>query len=160
MILTDWTQRNLLPVISSTQGLMHVFIVILFFENYFILVESKSMLDIRICFDKLKIAPFVYFFFFIAVSKSIWFIICFLRIQFFYRYTDTENTITAQTSFIVFTLGIVLFFYLGNISSNPSLIPIDEVKHYFLSKLYQFFFVINGAVCFFIFLIQSPDKII
>jgi acetyltransferase-like isoleucine patch superfamily enzyme len=158
--MINWANKNLIPVIGNTKALIHVFIVILFFENYFLLVQEKSLLSIDIYFDKLKLAPFICFFFFIAVFKVIWLITCFVRTFIISKYiTITDNTtISAHTSFITFTLFILILAYF-NIAA-PDHLPIKEVDHFILSRLYGGFCILIAGASLFVFMLYPPDKVI
>ena len=107
-----WASKNLIPAIGNTKALIHVFIVILFFENYSIYTQQKSLLDISISFDKVQLAPFICFFYFIAAAKAVWFFIAFTRVFLLYKF-DTNETIPSAASFMVFLLFILIFAYIG-----------------------------------------------
>uniref|UniRef100_UPI00261D1EF2 hypothetical protein n=1 Tax=uncultured Maribacter sp. TaxID=431308 RepID=UPI00261D1EF2 len=161
MLNTTWVNKNLIPAIGSTIALVHVFIVILFFENYFIVFQKKSLLDVSISFDELQLAPFIYFFFSIALLKVIWFIVCVLRTFVFYKYIplNVDNTTTsAHTSFALFVLIVLLGFYLSNASTDY--LPINEATHFYWSKLYTAFCFLIMGFSTLIFIFYPPDKVV
>lgn len=127
-----------------------------FFENYTILIQKKSLLSISISFDEIHLAPFISFFFFIAVCKIVWFSIILFR-HFRLKEFQSKNTINPETSFVLFTLIVLIITYL--IIAFPEFLPFDKDKVYFIKALYKSFFGLVLFVALIIFTIHMPSTL-
>ena len=150
--------KFLSPAIGSTTTLIHIFIILLFFENFFIITGSKSLLDISIDFEEIKLKPFIVFFFFLAVSKLLWFIIqTVLQISSIVHGDDTQNT-TAHKSYITFVLPILITSYMILIELHPENSPINIKTHFWYYKLYTAFWFLIAVFSFLRFIYFKPES--
>jgi len=156
-MLTTWANKNLIPAIGSTKALVHVFIVILFFENYNILAQGKSLFNISITFDKIHLAPFISFFFFIVVTKVIWSLIWGIRNHIWYK--PKEYKYCRKASFAAFLLALLLLFYLIiNIINEFVYAPIN-LKQNFWGILLYVFMVFTMVISFLYFIAYPPESV-
>jgi hypothetical protein len=152
--MQNWVNKFLSPAIGSTTTLIHVFIIALFFESFYILTERKSLLEITFDFKEIPLAPFLYFFFFLAVTKLIWLGICAILS----RFISDENKTSSHKSYVTFLLPLLIFTYLYIISEkHPGCAPISE-KHWWLSKLYEIYWLTIALLSAFRFIFFLPEK--
>jgi len=127
--------RSVIPAIESTKSLMQLFVVILFFENFSLLFYKKTLWTLNIQFKQIELKPFLCFFFFLAVSKMLWFAVDTAK-NFLSRENEDDLKIDGQSSFLMFVLSILIFCYLFIIDGRQELTPVAE-SGIFLRGLYK-----------------------
>lgn len=141
----EFLYKNFLAVISNSLALAQVFVVILFFENYFIYSQKTSLFDLTIDFDHIALNPFLWFFFFIAGAKIVWFIIVYVLVELINIRLDFQDDgikFSSNVHFTIFLLICLSAVYLHSISMNTSMAPFNAEQHCFLFMLYEGVFYI------------------
>lgn len=153
-MLSSWVNKNLTSVISSTTTLIHVFIVILFFENYFLTFKNESLINLSLSFKEIKLTPFIAFFLFIAFTKVIWLFIHIIRTTI--NKFIVKNTISSHNSFITFTLAILIGYYLY---ISDDYLELFEQQYFIYTRVFKFFCTIVMATCSLIYFLHMPEGI-
>src|SRR5579859_3986635 len=92
-------KSKLFAVIDDSRALVHVFIVIFYFEDFMICSKNTSLLRATITFDSIPLLPFIIFFALVAVLRALWFL--FQHTLFAYRDTfhKTQGDQSIRDSF-------------------------------------------------------------
>ncbi|MBI9064672.1 MAG: hypothetical protein JEZ14_21990 [Marinilabiliaceae bacterium] len=96
-------------------------------------------------FKQIELKPFLCFFFSLAVTKIVWFIVVTGK-SFIPALEKDVPEISAQNSFLIFTFPFLAFGYLYLISSFPAFSPINPTQNPVLFNLYQFAFAIPAML--------------
>jgi len=126
----DSIKDKLIPAIDDTRVLVHVFIVIFFFEDYLIITQQTSLLNTTISFSSIPLQPFVIFFAALAVGRLAWWYIH-LSIEAIKQfrgdgYTGDQSKRDSYTSFLLFIFSVV---YTWQFVFNESIRPVRRVEH-------------------------------
>lgn len=133
--------KNFLAVINDSTALAQVFVVILFFENYLITFEQSSLFQLTIDFDSIELAPFLWFFVFIAGFKLLWWVfhitLALIKSKLDWL-LDTDFPLSSKIHFLAFLLVWLIGFYFYNINKDDhAFAPFDVEQYPFLFKLFQ-----------------------
>ncbi|HJW29483.1 MAG TPA: hypothetical protein VJ508_09535 [Saprospiraceae bacterium] len=126
----DSIKDKLIPAIDDTRVLVHVFIVIFFFEDYLIITQQTSLLNTTISFSSIPLQPFVIFFAALAVGRLAWWYIH-LSIEAVKQfrgngYTGDQSKRDSYTSFLLFASSLV---YCWQFAFNESIRPLKWAEH-------------------------------
>jgi hypothetical protein len=126
----DSIKDKLIPAIDDSRVLVHVFIVIFFFEDYLIIAQQTSLLNTTISFSSIPLQPFVIFFAALAVGRILWWYIhlSYESIQQFRGrgYTGDQSK---RDSYTAFLLGASSFVYGCLFTANESIRPLKWDEH-------------------------------
>ncbi|GAA5044262.1 hypothetical protein GCM10011506_47870 [Marivirga lumbricoides] len=133
-------EKNLIPVIADASALAQIFVVILFFENYLILFQEASLFQLTIDLGNIQLAPFIWFFIFIASGRFVWiassFLIGFIKDKINSDFDSIK--LDSKHHFNAFLLLILSFTYLINIENfNNQFVPFNVEEHWFLYYLFK-----------------------
>jgi hypothetical protein len=115
---------KLIPAIDDSRILVHVFILIFFFEDFLIITKQTSLLHTSISFDSISPQPFVIFFVVLTASRILWWYIhlTIYSIQSTFNRIGTgyENKRDSYTAFLLLILSSVYgWLFLTNESTRP-----------------------------------------
>ncbi|AUC76028.1 hypothetical protein [Olleya sp. Bg11-27] len=165
-MLSGLANKNLISAINSTKSLIQVFIVILFLENYLIISTQKSLFNTSISFEKIHIAPFLFYFLSVAVAKFLWFVIFSIKLfipfkifSFKKEEEESNNKIPISTSFRLFLLFILSSIYLVLLSGKECL-PFDNEKYAIFNNMYFIFCFGTALTSLFLCFTYKPDVIV
>ncbi len=136
----NFLSKNFLTVINDSTALAQVFVVILFFENYLITFQQSSLFQLTIDFDSVELAPFLWFFVFIAGFKVLWWIFHLIAVLIRSKldWLNMDFQLNSKIHFLAFLLVCLISFYFYNINKDDhAFAPFDVGKHPFLFNLFQ-----------------------
>ena len=110
--------KYFLSVIHNSNLLAQIFIVILFAENFNILFNNESILNLNFSFNNMPVKPFILFVIFIFLSRIIWVILDYFM-ELFFNINSNKNNIrinkkVAFNSFLLFSLCIIFLIIYSN----------------------------------------------
>ena len=116
-----------------------VFVVILFFENYLIYFDQSSLFRLTVDFDSIKLAPLLWFFYFIAFSKIFWwtFHFCINMIKSKLGWSNDDFCLNSKVHFLSLLLVVPIAAYFLKITNDHSFAPFNVEQYPFLFKLFQ-----------------------
>jgi hypothetical protein len=129
----DSIKDKLIPAIDDSRVLVHVFILIFFFEDFLIITKQTSLLHTSISFDSISLQPFIIFFVVLTASRILWWYIhlTIYSIQSAFNWSGTgyENKRDSYTAFLLFILSSV---YSWQFLTKESIRPVTWVEHPYL----------------------------
>jgi hypothetical protein len=143
-----WLKNHLLNVIHDNLLLAQVFVVIFFFEDYFIIAQNTSLLRATFNFDTISLLPFILFLASIALLKLTWFIWHFAIIFIKNKLWSSGEQVSKKASITTFLLCIFITVYICQINYyREHLCPISAIEHPHYHNLLIGILILIAFIC-------------
>lgn len=156
--MNDFLKNKLIQAIDDSRVLIQVFIVIFFFEDFLIISQKTSLLQIAIKLDSISPLPFVLFFVIIAASWVLWYSVHLIIYAFeeIFRIKHRGDQIK-RDSFTAFLLMILTITYSGLFITVETIRPVAWSEHPYLFGVICLALLVTVSMSFYIGIWRGTD---